>query len=273
MDNINDYLKISIDLARKAGAEIMKIYSKDFKTYEKPDHTPLTQADIAANKIICKGLKKTMIPIITEENEESHNYKQRKENTYFWLIDPLDGTKEFVKKNGEFTINIALIVNKQPVLGVVFAPATNELYYAVKDYGAYKSDNDISIDGININKRLPGKSLPLTLSTDRPPTAVVSHSFADHQTMKWLDVFSKTKGCKLIYKKLGSSLKICKIAEGNAQVYPRFGPSKEWDIAAAHIILNEAGGRIENIIDGSEITYNKEVMDNPNFVALLWMTE
>jgi len=253
------YLLEVSNLAISAGHAIIEHYQKDIKVMIKEDQSPLTNADLDSNNIICSGLSKidSNIPIVSEESFV--DWQKRKEWNKYWLIDPLDGTKEFINKNGVFTVNIALIENNKPVLGVIFVPVLSTLYFASQNYGAYRlhcSSNLDSLKGstkIQVNQKKQSDHLLIVGSR--------SHSNEDFD--KW--VKENIKSYEFIKK--GSSLKFCHIAEGNADLYPRFGPTSEWDIAAGHIILIEAGGKIFSI-DNKEIVYNKkENILNPYFIA------
>ena len=253
------YLLEVSNLAISAGHAIMKHYLKDIKVIIKEDQSPLTNADLDSNNIICSGLSKidSTIPIISEESFV--DWQTRKEWNKYWLIDPLDGTKEFINKNGEFTVNIALIENNKPVLGVIFVPVLSTLYFASQNFGSYKLHCSSNLNSLNESTKIQvnekNKSNHLLVIGSR------SHSNEDFN--KW--VKENIEDYELI--KTGSSLKFCHIADGNADLYPRFGPTSEWDIAAGHIILTEAGGII-NSIDNEEILYNtKENILNPFFIA------
>jgi 3'(2'), 5'-bisphosphate nucleotidase len=239
------------NIAKVAGTEIMKIYEKDFSIKYKDDKSPLTEADLAANAIICDSLKKLYphIPIISEENKQVE-YETRKEWEYYWCIDPIDGTKEFIKKNGEFTVNIALIENNTPVLGVVYAPALNDLYYAKKNEGAYKG----------------AQSLPLTINMHPKEKlkVIASKSHLSEETQKFIDNLD-TKEIEQI--SIGSSLKLCMVAEGSADIYPRLAPTMEWDTAAADAIVRESGKMSYQLDSDSPLLYNKQDLLNPWFVV------
>jgi 3'(2'), 5'-bisphosphate nucleotidase len=251
-------LKVS-NLAISAGHKIMQHYNKDTKVMIKEDQSPLTNADLYSNNVICSGLSKidSTIPIFSEEL--LIDWQIRKKWDKYWLIDPLDGTKEFINKNGEFTVNIALIENNKPVLGVIFAPVLSTLYFAFHNYGSYKLHCSSNLVSLN-------KSNKITVSQKKRSDHLLilgSRSHSNENFNKW--VHDNIPDYELI--KTGSSLKFCEIADGNADLYPRFGPTSEWDIAAGHIILNEAGGRIYSI-DNKEIVYNKkENILNPYFIA------
>jgi 3'(2'), 5'-bisphosphate nucleotidase len=247
--NIQDIVTI----AKEAGDVIMKIYGQDFEVEYKQDNSPLTLADEKANNIIEAGLRKLSveIPILSEEGKEIP-YKERKHWEYFWLVDPLDGTKEFVKKNGEFTVNIALIHKDMPVLGVVYAPALDICYWAKQGEGAFKD----------------GQKLPLK-TKDQCSTykIVASRSHMSDDTQTFIDAIDANKEKELI--SIGSSLKICLVAEGEADIYPRLGPTMEWDTGAAHAVLIEAG-KILCKYENNKYTqhkYNKKTLLNCWFIV------
>lgn len=234
--------------AKKGALEILKIYeSGDFSIEAKADDSPLTLADRASHKAIVAELEKTGIPILSEEGSQIP-YETRKDWQYFWMIDPLDGTKEFIKKNGEFTVNIALIQVNRPVLGVVFTPVLNELFWAVKGQGAFKNG-----EAIRVNR----------FSLASPNLKVVaSRSHLNDETKAYLDDLNEPE---IVSK--GSSLKLLMVAEGEADLYPRYAPTMEWDTAAAQIVVEEAGGKV--LIKGMNdpVRYNKEDLLNPYFLV------
>jgi 3'(2'), 5'-bisphosphate nucleotidase len=240
-------------IAKEAGNAIMQIYKQDFEVEYKQDSSPLTLADKKANDIIEDGLNQLSInlPILSEEGKEIP-YEDRKHWEYFWLVDPLDGTKEFVKKNGEFTVNIALIYKDTPVLGVVYAPALDVCYWAKQGEGAFKD----------------GQKLPIKTANQRNTYKIVaSRSHMSDETQAFVDAIETNKEKELI--SIGSSLKICLVAEGEADIYPRLGPTMEWDTGAAHAIVNESGGFIEKYTytQKSKHTYNKLNLLNDYFVT------
>ena len=247
-------------IAKDAGKAIMEIYNQDFGIEYKTDNTPLTIADQKANEIIVAALNQLPvnsflqqnIPILSEEGR-TIPYNERKNWEYFWLIDPLDGTKEFVKKNGEFTVNIALIYNETPVLGVVYSPVLNVCYWAKRDEGAYKD----------------GKKLPLKANEQRDVYKIVaSRSHMSNETKDFIEAIDTDKEKVII--SIGSSLKICLVAEGEANIYPRLGPTMEWDTAAAHAIVNESDALFNKYIEKGtcqQHVYNKKDLLNDWFVV------
>jgi 3'(2'), 5'-bisphosphate nucleotidase len=239
-----------VTIAKEAGNAIMQVYKQDFEVEYKQDNSPLTLADKKANDIIEDGLNQLPVnfPILSEEGKEI-SYEDRNHWEYFWLVDPLDGTKEFVKKNDEFTVNIALIYKDTPVLGVVYAPALDICYWAKQDEGAFKDD----------------KRLPLKTKEQRNTYKIVaSRSHMSDDTQAFIDAIETRREKELI--SIGSSLKICLVAEGEADIYPRLGPTMEWDTAAAHAIINESGARLNFILKKIK-NYNKESLLNSFFIV------
>lgn len=244
-----------IQIAQKAGDTILEIYNKDFNVEYKDDKSPLTDADKVSNQIITDALQKLtpQIPIISEENKLL-DYQIRKNWTTCWLVDPIDGTKEFIKKNGEFTVNIALIENGIPILSVVGVPAQNIIYYAEKNKGAYKIYN-------NTTTKL--EKLPIENNTIR---IVGSRSHQTPELLAYVDE-QKEKYANVEFVAAGSSLKFCLIAEGKADVYPRLGPTMEWDTAAGHLIATESGTDVLVWNSDEKLSYNKENLLNPFFIV------
>ena len=240
-----------VSIAQEAGDAIMKIYKKDFTIEYKDDKSPLTEADLRANYLICSTLEKLYpnIPIMSEENKQT-GCEVRKNWEYYWCIDPIDGTKEFIKKNDEFTVNIALMHKDTPVLGVVYAPAIDEMYKAKKGEGAYKND-----------QKLP-------LQTNEHPEeklhVVASKSHLSEDTQEFIDNLD-TKEIEQVSK--GSSLKLCMVATGEADIYPRLAPTMEWDTAAADAIVRESGKMTYSSETNHPMIYNKENLLNPWFVV------
>jgi 3'(2'), 5'-bisphosphate nucleotidase len=243
-----------VTLAKEAGNAIMQIYNQDFEVEYKQDSSPLTLADKKSNDLIEDGLNQLSVnfPILSEEGKEVL-YEDRKYWEYFWLVDPLDGTKEFVKKNGEFTVNIALIHKDTPVLGVVYAPALDVCYWAKQGEGAFKD----------------GKKLPIkAVNKSNTYKIIASRSHMSNETQMFIDAIDTQKEKELI--SIGSSLKICLVAEGEADIYPRLGPTMEWDTGAAHAVVIESGGSLQKYKDGkrSKHKYNKVDLLNQWFLVL-----
>lgn len=239
-------------LAIRAGEEIIKVYSREFEVEYKEDSSPLTEADKAFHEVIDAGLQELApaIPVISEEGADIP-WAERSTYKSFWLVDPLDGTKEFIKRNGEFTVNIALIEGNVPVLGVIYVPAKGILYYGQKGNGAYRQAR--GEDPVKIQRTLVGQSSAVR--------AVVSRSHPSPEVEEFLKPYSVASRVEA-----GSSLKFCLVAEDKADIYPRLGPTWEWDSAAGHAIA-EAAGCFVTMPDGSPLTYNKESLKNPGFVV------
>jgi 3'(2'), 5'-bisphosphate nucleotidase len=249
-----DYL---LDIARTAGQEIMKVYEKDFAVDYKDDKSPLTEADRLSNRVIIDKLM-ARYPgsnVISEENKQIP-YEARKDWKSFWLIDPIDGTKEFIKKNGEFTVNIALIENGAPTFGVVYAPVPDTLYYGIKGGGAYKISKSVSVKIFNTTSYLDKDTVRV----------VASRSHLNDETLAFVSEIEK-KGKKVDFLSIGSSLKLCLVAEGAADVYPRFGPTMEWDTGAAHAVALYAGRQVLNADTMQPLVYNKPNLLNPGFIV------
>ncbi|HBO22240.1 MULTISPECIES: 3'(2'),5'-bisphosphate nucleotidase CysQ [unclassified Providencia] len=245
-------LKQICELAIDAGNAIMKIYNapEPLQVERKSDDSPVTDADIAAHKIIEAGLARIApdIPQLSEEDPPEWSVRQNWQR--YWLIDPLDGTKEFINRNGDFTVNIALIENGVPVMGVVYAPAKELLYYAQDDQ-AWKEEG--------------GKKLPIHVYDAKPPVIVISRSHQDSELMDYLTQMGEHTTVEI-----GSSLKFCLVAEGKAQLYPRFGPTNIWDTAAGHAVAIGAGAKV---IDwtGKTLDYTpRESFLNPGFRVILF---
>ncbi len=258
----------AINASLHAGVQIMEVYnSNDFQVNLKSDSTPLTLADRKAHSEIISHLTKTRIPVMSEEGRDLH-YEERKGWEYFWLVDPLDGTKEFIKRNGEFTVNIALVHNGRPILGVVYIPVLNQLYFGMQTIGSYRIDNISSAikDMESLDELInPTNKLPF-INAERPYTMVVSRSHPTSETQEFIDkVKEKHQDVELIAR--GSSLKICMVAEGNADIYPRCGVTSEWDTAAGQAIAEMAGYEMVSLEDKQPITYNKEDITNPWFIV------
>lgn len=262
---IQPLMDIAINAALLAGDKIMEVYaSGDFGTMHKEDFSPITVADSQAHHIISSLLETTRLPLLSEEGIHL-SYAERKHWKTYWLVDPLDGTKEFIKRNGEFTVNIALMDENSPIAGVIYAPVTRVLYVAIVGSGAWKTENpasDLTIAQIMQN----GLSLPLSVA-DHPFTVVVSRSHLSQQTTAYLEEL-KVQHPDLTMIRIGSSLKFCLIAEGTADCYPRFGPIMEWDTAAGHALVKAVGKNVYSMKQNKEMIYNKENLMNPSFLVL-----
>lgn len=241
-----------VKLAQQAGDAILSVYSEQFEVTHKSDQSPLTVADLRSHEIISKGLLALTpsVPVLSEEASDIP-FEQRREWTRYWLVDPLDGTKEFVSRNGEFTVNIALIENHVPVLGVVHVPVTSTTYTGAVGVGAFKQ-----VDGMT------SEPLRVRSPADSPLRIVGSRSHRGDTLDQYLP---KLSPYELIA--VGSSLKFCLVAEGSADFYPRFGPTSEWDTAAAQAVVEAAGGRVVKT-NGERLSYNtKADLLNPHFLV------
>ncbi len=259
-------LDIAIQASISAGKEILTVYNTgNFDIQIKNDNSPLTLADKKSHDLITEHLKATGLPVLSEEGKDI-SYEERKSWEYFWLVDPLDGTKEFIKRNDEFTVNIALIKEGTPVLGVIYAPVLNLLYFAERTAGSYKAEVTGADENINMAVMLSkAVKLPVNNKTHKF-TAVSSRSHMNQITQLNINELKKRYGDIDIISR-GSSLKLCMIAEGTADIYPRFGPTMEWDTAAGHAIIKYSGGKMIRADNSEELIYNKEDLHNPFFVA------
>lgn len=263
-----NYLYIAIRAAVDAGKSIMDIYNdpeSDFGIERKADNSPLTKADKAAHRLITNALSVTPFPVLSEEGKEIP-FKERSKWETLWIVDPLDGTKEFIKKNGEFTVNIALVEKGVPVLGVIYVPVRKELYFASSSVGAYKftgidSSSQPSMDEM----KQRAIHLPMALA-HQGVVVVASRSHQTEETTAFIDNLRK-QGKPVTLISSGSSLKICLVAEGSADIYPRFAPTMEWDTAAGHAIAKSAGCDIYHIDGKTPPRYNKEDLHNPWFIV------
>jgi 3'(2'), 5'-bisphosphate nucleotidase len=281
---LNDHLLTALLASREAGLAILDVYKEEFDVSYKEDRSPLTLADQRSHDIIVDHLtdsSEISLPILSEEGKDIP-FEQRRAWEYFWLIDPLDGTKEFIKRNGEFTVNIALIYQHRPVLGVIYAPVNNILYFASEGFGAYRLKNDNAferLDGraseierdsvlkeiLKQSDRLPYYDTPL----DAHDTKIVIVGSRSHPS-KDFEAFVKTM--KNQHEKVdvissGSSLKLCLVAEGRADIYPRLGPTMEWDTAAGQAIVEQANGSVLNYETGEPLQYNKKNLLNSWFIV------
>lgn len=258
-----ELLNIAIEASLAAGEEIMKIYAAPIEVFTKEDDSPLTLADKNANDIINSFLKPTAIPIISEENKQL-DYADRKDWGLCWVVDPVDGTKEFIKRNGEFTVNIALVKDGAPVLGVIYVPDFKELYYADVAAGlGYKAcleEHDTTLDEV--------RALSQSIAPGEDNTAirvVGSRSHLNQETQDFIDQIKTHKEKTIVSK--GSSLKFCLVAEGKADVYPRYAPTMEWDTAAGQAICEAVGVQVLALPERTPLRYNKENLLNPWFLV------
>jgi 3'(2'), 5'-bisphosphate nucleotidase len=253
MTDLNRLLPDVTALAREAGRAILEVYASSFSVEEKDDRSPLTEADLRSEKIILAGLRRLTpeIPVLSEESTRVP-YSARRHWSLLWVVDPLDGTKEFVQRNGEFTVNIALVADHRPVLGIVHAPALERDYFACEGVGAFRSDAAAAGRPIKVARRGSG-----------PARVVGSRSHRGSS----LDAFLARVGPHELVE-VGSSLKFCLVAEGRADIYPRLGPTSEWDTAAGQCVLEQAGGAVLRL-DGEPLGYNtREEVLNPHFVGI-----
>jgi 3'(2'), 5'-bisphosphate nucleotidase len=259
--------------AKRAGEAILEVYGSDFAVEQKDDKSPLTLADKRSHEIIMDVLEQTItvddctVPVLSEEGR-GIPFDERKEWEYFWLVDPLDGTKEFVKRNGEFTVNIALIHKHKPVLGIIYIPVKDVFYFAAKDFGTYKLENSENlVDNLSIKELLDkSQRLPLTDNNESSITVIGSRSHTSEEFSEFVKLLNEKYG-KVEFISSGSSLKLCLVAEGRADVYPRFGPTMEWDTAAGQAIVEQAEGRVMEVQTREPLRYNKEDLLNPFFIV------
>ncbi len=259
--------------AKRAGEAILDVYGSDFAVEQKDDKSPLTLADKRSNEIITDVLEQTItvnnstVPILSEEGKEIP-YDERKKWEYFWLVDPLDGTKEFVKRNGEFTVNIALIHKHKPVLGIIYIPVKDVFYFAAINFGTYKLENSEILSGDLSIKELIDKSerLPLNNNNKTSLTVIGSRSHTSEEFSEFVRRLNE-KYENVEFISSGSSLKLCLVAEGIADVYPRFGPTMEWDTAAGQAIVEQAKGRVMDTQTNEPLSYNKNNLLNPFFIV------
>ncbi|KAF1699863.1 3'(2'),5'-bisphosphate nucleotidase CysQ [Pseudoxanthomonas suwonensis] len=248
-----DLRETVIAIAREAGEAIMEIYRTGFEVTHKEDASPLTAADMAAHRIIVEGLERLTpeLPVLSEESA-TVPWETRQLWPSYWLVDPLDGTREFIKRNGEFSVNIALIVQGAPAMGVIQAPVGGQVWHAVRSEGAYRRDGQRD------------EPLRVRAPASAPLKVAASRSHRDARTQSVLDRMGEIEEVAL-----GSSLKFCRIAEGSLDVYPRFGPTSEWDTAAGQCVLQAAGGAVLAADTGKPFRYNRrETLLNGDFIAL-----
>ena len=271
--DIKDKLLLqTVNLITLAGQSIMQVYSAPFDVEYKEDNSPLTSADMISNLVISSGLKVTEYPLVLSEETAQAPYEERKAWKNFWLVDPLDGTKEFVKRNGEFTVNIALISDGLPVFGLIYLPVPKTLYFAIKGQGAYRILNADVITYSKDEQLMKGELMKnaerLPLQRDaRDYTIIASRSHLSSETEAFINK-EKEKHKKINTISAGSSIKFCLVAEGNADTYPRFAPTMEWDTAAGQIIAEETGKRVLNMETNEVLTYNKKSLLNSSFLVV-----
>ncbi|MDR4507612.1 MAG: 3'(2'),5'-bisphosphate nucleotidase CysQ [Candidatus Brocadiaceae bacterium] len=290
----DQFLLRTVLVAKRAGDAILEVYNSDFAVEQKDDKSPLTLADKRSHEVIVGMLKKRIknenaecrddyssMPILSEEGRDIP-FEDRRKWEYYWLVDPLDGTKEFVKRNGEFTVNIALMQRNRPVLGCIYVPVQDIFYFAAEGLGSYKLEDsekvtdDLSVKELfDISRKLPlkkqekndtscdnkktnGENTPLTIIGSRSHTSKEVSEFVEH-------IKKQFGGVEFI--SAGSSLKFCLVAEGKADIYPRFGPTMEWDTAAGHVIVEQASGEVIDVHTKAPLQYNKRELLNPFFIV------
>ncbi|MGD8703833.1 MAG: 3'(2'),5'-bisphosphate nucleotidase CysQ [Desulfosarcina sp.] len=275
MENRSEWLLSSINSALAAGKAILEVYdSPDIAIDKKADDSPLTLADRRSHDIIVAGIGDTGLPVLSEEGR-TIPFAERGQWSRMWIVDPLDGTKEFIKRNGEFTVNIALCEAGDPTMGVVFVPVVDTLYFADREHGAFKiaatrrlyegADNTKAIDDLEQLVRRADR-MPVARDPNRPYTIMGSRSHATPALEAFVETMRQRYG-SVDFISAGSSLKICRVAEGAADVYPRLGPTMEWDTAAGQAIAVASGARVVRHDNGRDLTYNKEDLLNPWFIV------
>lgn len=267
MEAINkEELLAIINVSVLAGKKILEVYGEEFSVEIKDDNSPLTMADKASNEVIEEVLNKTNIPVLSEEGKLIP-YEERSNWEKLWIVDPLDGTKEFVKRNGEFTVNIALVSNQKAILGIIYVPVLKILYFADKGSGAFRIDN-INVDHVfkSIDEVIvKGAKLPLE-QDKRKYTIVGSRSHMSTETEEFIEKIKAVKG-EIEFISKGSSLKLCQVAEGAADIYPRFAPTMEWDTAAGQAIVEISGAKVYEAGSKKALLYNKENLLNSWFIV------
>jgi len=249
---LNEVMRPACTIARAAGDEILRVYRGEIEVEMKDDRSPLTAADRASHAVIERGLRGHFpeIPVLSEEGRDIP-YTERRHWQRFWLVDPLDGTKEFIKRNGEFTVNIALVEDQTPVAGVVYVPVTGRLYLGIRGAGAWCQEEGGVAEAIRVRPSVAGEGLAVVMSRSHPSPELDAY-------LRGVAVAERVS--------VGSSLKFCVVAEGRADLYPRLGPTMEWDTAAGQAVVEAAGGSVRQL-DGSPLRYNKEELLNPYFVV------
>ena len=271
MGKSEERILASIHAALEAGDAILDVYGTDFEVDHKKDNSPLTLADQRAHEIIVNRLRPFDIPILSEEGK-SISFAKRVKWDVLWIVDPLDGTKEFVKRNGEFTVNIALVRKGKPVSGTIYVPVKDTLYFSDKDLGSYKIENAKTIlHEDSLQKDLErmvslARKLPLQSPTDNVYTIIGSRSHPSPDLEAFIEK-KRERHENVEFLPAGSSLKICLVAEGMAHVYPRLGPTMEWDTAAGQAVAENAGISVINYETGLPLMYNKENLLNPWFIV------
>ena len=264
MEEMNKWIQAAVNGAIAGGSEILDVYDSEFDVEIKSDNSPLTIADKRAHNKIMEELSSTGLNVLSEEGREME-YNERKAWEFFWLVDPLDGTKEFIKRNGEFTVNIALINKQESIGGVIYVPVKKWLYVAIPQLGSFKLENVDADVQLNVEEIInDGQKLPV--EKEGPFVVVGSRSHMSPETEAFINSIKEEKG-EVEIASMGSSLKICLVAEGKADVYPRFAPTMEWDTAAGHAIAKCAGKMVKDHATGNEMKYNKENLLNNWFIV------
>lgn len=273
-DEMTPLMNAAIEAALAAGREILAVYGTDFTTEQKADKSPLTEADKRAHQAIAAALLPTGLPVLSEEGKEV-DLEERQRWQRYWLVDPLDGTKEFIKRNGEFTVNIALMErdgqpqgplgSARPIAGVLYAPVKDQLFFAWQGGGAYRQNAATSKGGSAYERALSAERLPVPHALEAF-TIVASRSHQSPETEAYIARMEQEHG-RVSLTSMGSALKICLVAVGAADAYPRYAPTMEWDTAAGHAIANEAGKRLIDITTNEPMRYNKASLVNNWFIV------
>jgi 3'(2'), 5'-bisphosphate nucleotidase len=264
---MNEWMWTALKASIEAGKAILEVYHTEFDVISKEDSSPLTQADLASHYVISNALEDTGLPVLSEEGKDIP-FIERSAWEKFWLVDPLDGTKEFVNRNGEFTVNIALIQQGYPIAGIIYIPVTDEAYIGIEGKGAYKfskAEELILNSGSIENIFEQGNRLPMDAG-NRPYTVVGSRSHMSAETEAYIEEL-RANHEELEFSSRGSSLKLCMVAEGKADIYPRFAPTMEWDTAAGQAIAECSGASVVQSLTMERVKYNKENLLNPWFIV------
>lgn len=269
-ERLEELLDSALRASLRAGAELLRIYRSDYAVSHKADASPVTEGDLASQKAILAVLQADApeIPVLSEEQAEVP-YPERRDWAHAWVVDPLDGTKEFLKENGEFTTNVALISAGRPILGVVYAPAVGTIYWGSEAVGAYRGsiDPEELEDMVDANAlRARGQRLPIMAASSRPFTIAASRSHLNEPTEAYIAELAAERG-EPAWITAGSAVKLCLVAEGSADVYPRLGTTMEWDSAAGDAVVRAAGGDVISYESGEPLRYNKPDLRNPWFVV------
>jgi len=269
MEDLSGLLAMAVKASIEAGEEILRIYDTNFEVEVKADSTPVTKADKAASDSIIKNLALSKINVLSEEDIH-FDYHLRKNWKHLWIVDPLDGTKEVVKRNGEVTVNIALIEDHQPVIGVIYSPVSRNLYFSSAGHGSFKVKGHSVLSCINHGipvEKLISEAIPLPVQTQpHTYTLVASRSHLSKEVSDRIRI-AKEQFSNVDVINTGSSIKFCWIAEGLAHEYPRFGTTMEWDTAAGQCIIEQTGGKVIDLETNEPIVYNRENLKNNNFIA------